>query len=448
MTFVQGGRILDLDEQEEHIELQIAELDRINAEPQKSALPNMLDAWRLRFRRFARSYFPDVVEELIRIETRSRPSIAPFVEIILKPILEDIARAKNALPRESRLDRSQWEKLRRLKKKMDPGGHFLGESAATLRLFRRVEELNQYPDDPILLLGPTGSGKTHIAQLVHLSRHPGDKELEKFHRESATVSATTDFAFVLERLLGHGKNSSLYGASKNEKPGKLETHEDGTLFVDEIAEATPLFQTLIFDILDRLPLESPFGDARPFKTNISLIFATNYEPDLAVIHGPLKADFVARIGKRIVRLAPLRRRLLDIFSFVRKYCPEILERSKSFRVQAKDRLRRSRFLVILLKHNWPANTRELIEVLKAAEACRKVLGDPVLTHLHLDIGNRQITEEVSSMSDDDVMNFLFNKCASLVEEIGFEEQTGRDTELSQLLGWPPSTLVKLRDNIC
>lgn len=435
---------LDLDEQEETVRAHIKRLNELSKGQSVRLMGGMLDAWRRKFRSFIDTYFPEFKEDLFAIETNERPSISPFIQMILNPLLEEIESARDALPRERQLTRSQWEDLYRLKKKMDPGGHVIGKSAPTLRLFQRIKELNQNPKDPILLLGPTGSGKTHIAKLIHASRHPNDERLENFHRESATVSATTDFGFVLERLLGHGKNSSLHGASRNAKQGILETHKGGTLFVDEITEATALLQTLLFDILDHLPIESPFGDAIPFAADISVIFATNYDLDSAMKQGLLKRDFVARIGKRIVRIAPLRRRRLDIFGFVREYCPEILDRSKSTRVETRDRMRRSRFLVALLRHSWPSNTRELIEVLKAANAAQAVSGTAHLTHEHLDVGSRRAVDEVSLMADGEVTRYLLNTCERLLGEVGFGLQTGGATNLAELLGWPQSTLAKVR----
>ena len=138
------------------------------------------------------------------------------------------------------LSPAERQRLLAIKKKIDPDGNYVGESVAVLRVFEQIAFLNKsVPDDPVLILGPTGAGKTEIAELIHRhSRRPRTK----FRREQAADNRLGDFTSAKGRWVGYGKDHGFQNIPKAGRTGNLQDYAGGTVFVDEVADLTMEFQ--------------------------------------------------------------------------------------------------------------------------------------------------------------------------------------------------------------
>jgi DNA-binding NtrC family response regulator len=84
--------------------------------------------------------------------------------------------------------------LLKIKERIDPNGSYIGQSAAILRIFKKIEIFNRTPTKPVLILGPTGAGKTEIVRLIHTS---SSRRAKGFHREQGADIQASDFSLLV-----------------------------------------------------------------------------------------------------------------------------------------------------------------------------------------------------------------------------------------------------------
>jgi transcriptional regulator with PAS, ATPase and Fis domain len=201
---------------------------------------------------------------------------------------------------------------------------------------------------PVLLLGETGTGKSLLAQVIHLKSPRKDSHFIKVN-----CPALSPTLFESE-LFGHAKGSFTGAVSK--RVGRFELAHGGTLFLDEIAELSPEMQSKFLQVLEDARFER-VGESVSLAVNVRVLAATNVHPGSAVAQGKLRADLYYRLSPCVIELPPLRRRLEDI---------PPLAAALSAQVSAALGLPGIAFsksmLQPLLNYSWPGNVRELRNV--------------------------------------------------------------------------------------
>ncbi len=185
----------------------------------------------------------------------------------------------------------------------------IGSSPAWLRCLRDAA-IRASDREPVVVLGPTGSGKTGIARSIHALSSRQDKPFGEFN---CAEFASGDPLVVLGKLFGYGAGSGLHGIDAKGQRGILEEYTQGTLFFDEV-ELIPLqAQQLLLLPLEGRPFNPAAGRGAPRTTSARFLFATN-EPLEELVHaGRMRADFLRRIQSRgMVRVPALAQRPEDI----------------------------------------------------------------------------------------------------------------------------------------
>ncbi len=212
------------------------------------------------------------------------------------------------------------------------------------------EALKYAPSElPILILGPSGTGKTNLARVLH--DHSG--------RAGAFVaincSAYTEDLLEAE-LFGY-KKGAFTGANESHK-GKLLAADRGTLFLDEIGSMSLKMQTKLLKAIEERSFH-PLGSDKAETSRFRVISATLEDVQSLIKAGKMRFDFFQRIHGLTVELKSLARRKGDILPLI-----AALSRGGkrlSFTPDAKQRL---------LGHDWPGNVREVkrfVELLAAGE---------------------------------------------------------------------------------
>lgn len=216
---------------------------------------------------------------------------------------------------------------------------------------------------PVLLQGETGSGKTHLARLIHQS---GRRVSHPFVR--VNCAAIPEALFERE-MFGHvrGAFTNAHDASE----GFLEAADRGTIFLDEISELPLAMQPKLLAVLDDGCFRR-LGTTREVSVDVQVITATNRNLADMVRLKQFREDLFYRLSVLRYELPPLRKRREQIPGLVR----ELLQRIVPPDCPAAPITEAA--VAVLTRYAWPGNIRELENALRTASAFAR--GEPILPH--------------------------------------------------------------------
>jgi DNA-binding NtrC family response regulator len=230
-------------------------------------------------------------------------------------------------------------------------GDLVGRSRPMTEIFeiiRRVARSNA----PVLITGPSGSGKEVAARTIHrLSRRAG-KPFVAFN--CGAISPT----LIESELFGH-ERGSFTGADKR-RVGYFEEATGGTLFLDEITEMGPELQVKLLRVLEDRTLRR-VGSSAELKVDVRLISATNRDPNEAMAEKKLREDLYYRLNVFPIALPPLTDRRDDI-PLLAEHFRKLIEDQEKAGVTGWD----PGALQLLNSHDWPGNVRELRNIVHRA----------------------------------------------------------------------------------
>ena len=223
------------------------------------------------------------------------------------------------------------------------------------RLVERIEQVALRSSEPVLLMGPTGSGKSRLARrLYELKKARGLIKEKAPFVEVNCAALRGDTA--LSTLFGH-KKGSFTGATQD-RDGLLLSAHNGMLFLDEIGELGLDEQAMLLRAIEEKKF-LPMGADRDAESSFQLVCGTNRELRDAVIQGRFREDLLVRIQLWTFRMPGLRERTEDIapnLDFELDGFARRAGRRVTFNKEA-----RKRFLDFALSGEamWAANFRDL-----------------------------------------------------------------------------------------
>ncbi len=234
-------------------------------------------------------------------------------------------------------------------------------------------------DASVLILGEHGTGKEVAARALHTAS-------ARTGRPMITVNtgAIPDNLFESE-LFGHAKGA--FTDARNDRTGRFEMADGGTIFLDEIANVPLSQQSKLLRVLQSGEFER-VGSSRTYQTNVRIISATNADLHAEAAAGRFRQDLLYRLNTIELRLPPLRERREDITPLAQHFLLVFASRyRRPVNTIAPEAVRE------LLHYPWPGNVRELEHVIE-----RAVLMSAGERLLARDLGLGTVTQDGADLS--------------------------------------------------
>ncbi|WP_144998165.1 sigma-54 interaction domain-containing protein [Polystyrenella longa] len=231
-----------------------------------------------------------------------------------------------------------------LEEQVTRGVRLIGESPAIEALRNTVDRLAA-TDLPVLILGESGTGKEVVSTSLH---YLGPRAKHPFVAVNCAAIAET---LLESELFGHIKGA-FTDASENRK-GKFELAEGGTIFLDEIGDMSLGGQAKLLRVLEQ-KVVTPVGGSQNIPINVRIVAATNANLLESVREKKFREDLYYRLSVVTQHLPPLRDRPEDILPLAQFFLKQfsVQARRPELRLSSEARLR-------MQSHSWPGNIREL-----------------------------------------------------------------------------------------
>ena len=227
----------------------------------------------------------------------------------------------------------------------------IGESRPLKVVLKQVETVAP-TDAAVLILGETGTGKELIARSIH---HLSPRRERTFVRLNC---AAIPVGLLESELFGHERGA--FTGALNQKIGRLELADHGTLYLDEVGDIPLELQPKLLRALQEKEFER-LGSTRTISVDVRLIAATNQNLEQMVQEKRFRSDLYYRLKVFPIAVPPLRERGEDIprlvHYFVEKYSRRLNRQIESIPPEA---------LAALSKWPWPGNIRELENFIERA----------------------------------------------------------------------------------
>ncbi|MEW6332717.1 MAG: sigma-54 dependent transcriptional regulator [Thermodesulfobacteriota bacterium] len=202
----------------------------------------------------------------------------------------------------------------------------------------------------ILVMGENGTGKELVARSIH-------RQSRRAHRSFIEVNCAAIPEDLIEsELFGHEKGA--FTGATAMKRGKFDLANEGTIFLDEVADMSLKAQAKVLRILQEKKFERVGGN-KLIPTDVRVLAATNKDLEREMEEGHFRQDLYYRLNVIPLRIPPLRDRREDIPLLVERFIKDSALKEGEPEKEITDEA-----LAILMNYNWPGNVRELKNIIE------------------------------------------------------------------------------------
>ncbi len=221
---------------------------------------------------------------------------------------------------------------------------FIASGPAMNAIWDMVDRVAE-TDVPVLIRGESGVGKEGIARTIHDRSPRRGKPFIKIN------CAALPSELLESELFGHERGA--FTGATNEKPGKFELADKGTIFLDEIGEMHPSLQAKLLQVLQDEEYYR-VGGKRPMKADARVVTATNRVLEDEIARGNFREDLYYRLNVVGVMVPPLRDRREDIPALIEHFRKKYGSKYKQGAMVFSPEVLRK-----LGEYDFPGNVREL-----------------------------------------------------------------------------------------
>ncbi len=309
-------------------------------------------------------------------------------------------------------------------------GRVVGRDPRMIEIYKMIGVLARNRAT-VLIRGETGTGKEMVARAIHDNSAHAD---EPFVAVNCTALSET---LLESELFGHVKGS--FTGAVSARRGYFEMAGSGTVFLDEIGDTSPEFQTKLLRVLQERTFY-PVGGETPKRTEARIIAATHQPMETLVEEGSFREDLYFRLRVVEIEVPALRERRDDI-PLLAEALLERIRASTGSRVRhigpgAMARLR---------SHDWPGNVRELENALTRAAILARgaAVGEE---HLVLGMDTEHGTFGAAPRSqEDDPDDFSLDTAVRKHVQVVLHRTEGNKSEAARVLGISRSRLQRYVD---
>lgn len=248
-------------------------------------------------------------------------------------------------------DDTELDFLKRRLKHHHSLGSLVGKDPKMLALFDHIREVSSVPV-PVLIEGESGTGKELVATTIHEIGPRADKPFVPINCGALPEG-------ILEsELFGHVRGA--FSGAVQDRKGRFELADGGTIFLDEVGELSPAMQVKLLRVLQEQRFERVGGE-RSIQVDVRVISATNQNLRQLMEKKKFRRDLFYRLCVVPITLPPLREKRLDIPMLV-EYFLELTAREIRRPILTPS----NEVLDLLTRYPWPGNVRELHNTIEYA----------------------------------------------------------------------------------
>lgn len=230
-------------------------------------------------------------------------------------------------------------------------GDIIGKSPKMQAVFELIRTVSP-TKSTILIQGESGTGKEMVARAIH------EASLRKDGPFIALACGALPETLLEAELFGHEKGA--FTGANFQKKGKIELADNGTLFLDDIADISLKTQVDLLRVLQEREFRR-LGGTETIKVDVRIIAATNKDLLKLVEQGKFRDDLYYRLNVITITVPPLRERKEDIPLLVNHFL-------EKYNIETNKKIEKisERALNILMEYHWPGNVRELENTIEHA----------------------------------------------------------------------------------
>lgn len=295
---------------------------------------------------------------------RDYESTLQFLTLVASALLQPI-RLRQAIERERQLLIDENVRLKHKLQEEHSFHNIIGNSNEMREVYEKVTQVAR-AHTTVLIRGESGTGKELIAQAIHYNSLRSEKPFIRVN------CAAIPENLIESEFFGYEKGA--FTGAVTAKKGRFELADEGTIFLDEIGDLSPMTQVKLLRVLQEQEFER-VGGVQTLKVDVRIIAATNANLEKRMEIGKFREDLYYRLNVFPIFLPPLRDRKSDILlladHFMLKYGRKHGKNIKRISTPAID---------MLEQYHWPGNVRELENCIESAVL---VCEDQVLHSYHM-----------------------------------------------------------------